>query len=366
MKKSYVFLGAGGTGGHLFPAIALGESLQRHGYHPILLTDKRGAKHKDQCPFDILVLASGGIAGKNPIQLAKGVIKLGIGFVQSLYYHLRFQPICSVGFGGYPSIPPLLASKLFGKPIFIHESNAVIGRANRLLAKFADGIATSFEETHPKALLKTLKHQFIGTPTRPEISNLRLVTAYPKLGKNDKIQLLIFGGSLGAKVFSDKIPQAIDILPEALLKKLHIMQQVHASDIAKVHQTYTNLGLSFELKEFIYDMPYQMSKAHFVIARAGASTVHELTTLGRPSLLIPLPNSIDQHQLKNAQNLSTQGAAFLLEQKDLEPQKLAALLKTILTNPRTLQTMAGSAFSMGKGDSAAENFAHFIKQTITR
>ncbi len=355
-----IFLCAGGTGGHLFPCESVGREIQKKGLQPILITDHRGGKHKDQFPFPVHIIYAGGLAGKSISQVSKNILMLGIGFLQSLFFCIRYRPKAAIGFGGYPSVPPLLATKLCGKKIFLHEQNAIAGRANRFLAKFCKGTFTSFKNTK---FLPDIKTVYVGNPTRSDISTLRKTFKYK--AKKTSLNVLVFGGSLGAKVFNDIIPKTLTGLPKTLQKQINVHQQVSDErDLQDAQKTYESSNIKASLVAFIDDMPSQLTQADLVICRAGASTVTELTTLGVPALFIPLPNSIDGHQLENAKRVRNPGGGWILEQKNFDEKMLTEKIKMLCKNKEMLQKAAKISYTLGKGHKAAAQMAKHIKENI--
>ncbi len=354
-----ILLSAGGTGGHVFPARALAEELILRGYKIELATDIRGVKYFEGLDANIPrhIIASGtytsGILGK-----VFGGIELLKGFVQSIQLIRHIQPIAIVGFGGYPSAPPLFAGQLLGIKTIIHESNAILGLANKLLAPFASKIALSYPETVGVSDKLTLKSICTGNPVRQAIADLSIVP-YPST--NDKITIMVVGGSQGAKVFSDIVPVALASLPEDLQSRLHIIQQSRPDAIEAVRQIYANSKLGFEIKSFFDDMPVRVKNTHLFISRSGASTVAEMTAAGRPAIYVPFPWNRDHQQVFNAEQVAKAGGGWVILEKDLTVEGLKSVLENLLKFPDRLQTAAGSARNLGLID-ATQRLADIVAE----
>jgi UDP-N-acetylglucosamine--N-acetylmuramyl-(pentapeptide) pyrophosphoryl-undecaprenol N-acetylglucosamine transferase len=344
------FLATGGTGGHIFPARALAEQLIARGAKPVIITDKRFDTKYDEAFAGITVrkIPSATLSG-NPLRQVMAAAKLMLGILQSGYLLARHKPDAVIGFGGYPSFPPLFMATQLGIPTVIHEQNALLGRVNRFLGARATTIATSFE--HVKHLPKGATIAFTGNPVRKAIQDIR-PHHYKAPEPDAPIHLLITGGSLGASVFGEVVPAAIAALPEALRKRLHIVQQSRKDDQAHIVEYYEKLGIPHNVSPFFSDIPEHIARAHLVIARAGASTLTELAVAGRPAILVPYPYAMDNHQEKNAESLVKSGGAWMLTQEAFTQPRLTTLLEDLLTHPATLQTAANAAFKAGKPDAA--------------
>ena len=350
MQKNIAFLCAGGTGGHLFPAEALASELTKRGWVTHLLTDTRAERFVSGFPADRTHrIPSATIAGGNPVALVKSVLSLAKGTFASRALAKTLQPAIVIGFGGYPSLPPVLGAKLAGVPTLIHEQNAVPGRANRLLAKFVTGIAGGFLDDAAGAYAaKTIT---TGNPVRPpviEAANILFVA--PK--QNERFQLLVFGGSQGAQFFSSAIPAAIALLPAELRNRLVVTQQARSDDLDLAKAAYSALGIKPELAPFFSDMPQRIATAHFVISRSGASTVSEIAAIGRPALLVPYPHALDHDQAANAAKLAKTGGVEVANQDTLTPENIAARLVASMTNPAELTAKANAAKSAGRPNAA--------------
>lgn len=352
-----VLLAAGGTGGHLFPAEALAVALEKRGVIVDLATDTRAAHYKFPAR-NVHLIPSATVRGRNPAALAKTGITLALGIAKAWSLIGRIKPKAVVGFGGYPTVPPLMAARLRGVPSVLHEQNGVMGRANRALAPRVTAIATSFPKlTRVDPALES-KISFTGNPVRPMVIEASR-TPYAAPTEAEKIRLLVFGGSQGARVMSEIVPPAIERIPAALAARLSIVQQARAEDVADVQGTYAALGVAAEVAPFFTDLPARMATSHLIIGRSGASTVAELSAIGRPSILVPLPHALDQDQFHNAGVLQAAGGAIRIEQKDFTPDRLAAEISRLAVDPAALTRMAQSAKSAGAPD-AAERLADLV------
>jgi UDP-N-acetylglucosamine--N-acetylmuramyl-(pentapeptide) pyrophosphoryl-undecaprenol N-acetylglucosamine transferase len=359
----FVLLAAGGTGGHLFPAEALAEALARRGISVDLATDRRAAQYGGQFPArSTYIIPSETVRSRSPVALARTATRLVTGFARAHALIGRIKPAAVVGFGGYPTVPPLLAAALRGVPTIIHEQNAVMGRANRLLAPRVRAIATSFAgvlDGQPKLAVKATR---TGNPVRPAVlAAASQGFAAPEPG--GLFRLLVFGGSQGAKIMSDIVPDAIARLDRTLRTKLVLAQQARAEDLARVRESYAHLAISAEVAPFFADMPARIAAAHLVVSRSGASTVAEVAAIGRPSILVPLPGALDQDQFANAGVLERAGGALRLRQDEFTPERLAGAITQLATTPQMLVAMAAAARHQGSLD-AAERLADLVVKTM--
>jgi len=349
-----IAIAAGGTGGHLFPAEALAAELSARGQRIVLFTDARSAAF-DSPAFanaERFVLKGEGIAGRGLVRGLRGALGLAAGTVTARRLLGRLDAAAVVGFGGYPSIPPALAAltlRARRPALILHEQNAVLGRANRALATRADLLALAYAETARVPPAARARH--VGNPVRPALAAL---AGQPYPPTNGALRLLVTGGSLGARVFSDLIPPAIAALPESLRGRLLVAQQCRVDDLERVRAAYANTGIPVELSPFFPDIAGRLAGAHLVIARAGASTVAELACAGRPSLLIPLPSAIDDHQNANARAMDAIGAAQVVPQAELTPAALASILHEWLSAPERLAEAARHAASLARPQAARE------------
>jgi UDP-N-acetylglucosamine--N-acetylmuramyl-(pentapeptide) pyrophosphoryl-undecaprenol N-acetylglucosamine transferase len=345
-----IALAAGGTGGHLFPAEALAQELKRRGRKVLLVTDIRGERYAAGFPADdrfIISAASPSIGG--PIAKAAAAMSLASGLLTTLGEFRRRRVAAAVGFGGYPSFPAMKAASLLGVPYGVHEQNGVLGRANRMAISGAAFLAHGFpvlERTPPKFRGQLVE---VGNPVRDAVAE----AARPYAIAVGEINLLIFGGSQGASIFSRVAPAAIAALPVDLKARLRVTQQAREQEIDEVRRAYQAAGVEAELAPFFRDLPARIAGAHLVIARAGASTVTELSAIGRPAILVPLAIAMDDHQTGNARTLADAGAALIIAEKDFAAETLSARLEEILADPARMADMAERAKGRVKSGAAA-------------
>ncbi|TSJ60372.1 undecaprenyldiphospho-muramoylpentapeptide beta-N-acetylglucosaminyltransferase [Starkeya sp. 3C] len=362
--KPLVVLAAGGTGGHLFPAEALAGVLARRGIDVDLATDARAARYAGDFPARRLhVLPAETVRGRSPLALARTALTLGAGFLKGYRLMRSLKPAAVVGFGGYPTLPPILAARFAGFPTLIHEANAVMGRANSLLAPRVTAIATGYPDICAADSALAAKAHHTGNPVRPAVIEAAGIP-FAAPAPDGPIDLLVFGGSQGARVMSEIVPPGVERLDPALRARLNIVQQAREEDIEAVRATYARLGVRAELAPFFGDLPARMAHAHLVIARSGAMTVAELGVIGRPSVLVPLPGALDQDQLANATALANGGGAVLMPQSHFTPDSFAELVTRLAADPGRLASMAADARRMGRAD-AAERLAELVV-TIAR
>ena len=335
----------------MFPADALAQDLISRGYRVALATDVRGKRFE---PFaggiPVHVLNSGTI-GSGFVKKIRSVLALGMGYYQARKLLSDLKPAVVVGFGGYPSVPAVYAAQTKKIPTVIHEQNAILGRANVFLAPKADRIAVAW--AHVEGLDNTDESRAIvtGNPVRPDISGL-YNKPYPTIEQDGVLRIFITGGSQGASVFSDVIPNALSKLPPHHRMRLEIVQQVHDGDTARVKSIYEEAGIKCDLRPFFKDMALQFEKCHLVIARSGAGTVSEVTTAGRPAIFVPYPHHADQQQKRNADAVADAGGAWVMTQNGFTAEALLARLETFLQNPETLFRAAENARSCGRPDAA--------------
>ncbi len=357
-SRALVLLAAGGTGGHLFPAEALAGALAARGIAVELVTDERAQRYGGHFPARAIhQIASATPSGVSLVARLKAVATLGIGTLQALLLLRRLRPAVLVGFGGYPTVPPVFAATLLGVPTILHEQNAVMGRANRFLASRVNAVARGLPGPKGADAAIEAKSTTTGNPVRPTVAEAAQ-QAYPDPHAG-KFHLLVVGGSQGARIMSDVVPVAIGLMPEALRQRLAIVQQARGEDEDRVRQAYAKLGVDAEVAGFFQDLPARMAAAHLVIARAGASTVAELAVIGRPSILVPFPHAIDQDQAANAAHLAAAGAATLVAQPDFSPDWLASVLAAVLADPASLVQKAAAARRSGIAH-AAERLADLV------
>lgn len=353
MSKGLIILAAGGTGGHLFPAQALAETLVARGYSIHLMTDERVHDYGRNFPAaetHIITSASPSLA--KPLMLPSRIFRLysGYGKAKALMKNLKAQAV--VGFGGYPSVPPLLAAHALGIPTMVHEQNAVLGRANRFLARRVDKVATSFRDVLGMPETAGAKVIYTGNPVRG-LALAEQATPFPKLNAKGAFPLVVFGGSQGASFFSDFMPEVLALIPETQRQRLVLVQQCRASDLDRVRKIYASLGIKTELSSFFANMPRLLGAAALVMCRSGASTMAELGVIGRPAVLVPLPGAIDNDQLQNAKRFVSAGAGWLFPQGELKPADFAVFLSRLMDDREALKKAAAAALDQGVADAAS-------------
>ena len=355
-----ILLAAGGTGGHVFPAIAVAEELMARGHTVALATDARGTNlGKLLAGVDVHQISASGVRGGLMAKMSAAV-SIGVGVLQARRLFRKIRPECVIGFGGYPSVPTMIAATSRGLPTIIHEQNAVLGRANRLVSKRMTAIATSFAETSGISVASDGNVALTGNPVRAAFSAVR-DQEYPPIGPNGKgVKILVMGGSQGAAVLSEVIPRALQEMPEILRRRFAITQQCRAQDIDNVRRIYAEAGVYADLATFFDDVPDRMAAAHIVITRAGASTVAELAEAGRPAILIPYPHAMDDHQTANARAVEASGAGWLIPQAGFTPEALTMRLQSFANLQNILIDAAKCAHDFG-GSSAAVALADQAK-----
>ena len=350
MSGSFV-LAAGGTGGHLFPAQALAAELVGHGRQVHLLSDSRADAFAAQVPDVAIHNVRAGRLGGGPVRAAYGLAGLAAGTVQARRLLRRLRPAAVIGFGGYPSVPTMLAAASLGLPTMIHEQNAILGRANRLLASRAGRIATGFPETAGLRPADRIRAVHTGNPVRPAVLALG-AAEYAPPAPGAPVELLVFGGSQGARILAEAVPAALAILPQGWRRRLRVSQQARPEDVAAVVESYVGAGIAAEVESFFADLPQRLARAHLAVCRAGASTIAELGAVGRPGLLIPYPHATDDHQTANARAFAAAGGGRVIVQADLHPHTLAADLERLLADGAALTAMARGAAAFGRRDAA--------------
>ena len=359
MSRSVV-IAAGGTGGHIFPAQALGQELARRGHQVVLMTDDRGQNYAQSFPqARIVTVPSATFAGRGLVGKGYAFVRLVRGALAAYLALARIQPCVVVGFGGYPALPTMFAAARRNLPSIIHEQNAVLGRVNRWLAPAVTRIASTFPElTHVDDLIKA-RVAVTGNPVRPAV--IERAQPFQKPSVDLPFQLLVFGGSQGARVFASLLPEAIGLLAPPLRQRLRIVQQCRPEDLDAARTRYAGLGVNAELAAFFNNMGDLLATAHLVISRSGASTVTEECAVGRPAILIPYPFAMDDHQTANARQVEAAGAAWMFAEKTLTAQILAAKITELMENPVLLETAAAKALSLGRSD-AAKRLADLVEE----
>ncbi|MDL2351620.1 MAG: undecaprenyldiphospho-muramoylpentapeptide beta-N-acetylglucosaminyltransferase [Pseudomonadota bacterium] len=352
VSRHYV-LAAGGTGGHLIPAFALATELEARGHHVALITDDRGNRLPGKPHTLVSHVLPAGRFGKNPLLWPKAAEAVFEGKRMALRLFESFQPSAVIGFGGYPALPALWAATSAGVPSVIHEQNAVLGRVNRLLAGRVDAIATSYREVDRLASKYAGKVQLVGNPVRAEVLALR-DQPFPAFSQEGLLRVLVTGGSQGASVLSAVVPDGLAMLPPALRSRLQVTQQCRAEDIDAVRARYAGHEIPAELGTYFEDMAARLADSHLFIGRAGASTIAELTAVGRPAILVPLPIATDDHQAANTREVCALGGARMIRQDRFTPVELAKQIQAIAMNPETLATAAHAAWNCGYPGAASD------------
>jgi UDP-N-acetylglucosamine--N-acetylmuramyl-(pentapeptide) pyrophosphoryl-undecaprenol N-acetylglucosamine transferase len=354
-----ILLAAGGTGGHLFPAEALGIELMKRNLRVRLATDSRALRYPGLFSRDMIdVVPSETVRSRTPWSLARTGLTLAVGMFVALNLMRRQRPAAVVGFGGYPTLPPLLAAKVLGIPGIIHDANAVLGRANRFLSSRVTAIATSLPGVLDRDPALASKTTTVGTPMRPAILAAAAVR-YAAPDPPGPFRLLVIGGSQGARVMADIVPGAIEGLEPSLWSRLILTQQVREEDTARVRAVYDRLKINAELAPFFADLPAKLASSHLVVSRSGAGTVAELGAIGRPSVLVPLPGSIDQDQFANAGVLAQVGGALRIPQAEFTSDRLASEISALAAEPAKLAAMSEAARKVGRLD-AAQRMADLV------
>ena len=362
-RRPLVVLAAGGTGGHVFPAEALAAELSNRGRELAFLTDARGNVFQGLSGgVEIHRIRAGGLAGKGAIARLRSATDLLVGTIQARAILRKLRPSAVVGFGGYASFPTLISACLSGLGTAVHEQNAVLGRANRLLARRVKRIATSFQRVRNLPNSARTKVICTGMPVRPAVAAVR-ERPYKTPDAGEPIRLLVLGGSLGATVFSDVLPKGMELLDGAIRGRLRIVQQCRPEDLERVKLAYKDLGVQAELSAFFSDVPAHLAAAHLFIGRAGASTVAELMTAGRPAIFVPYPYAVDDHQAYNASAVADAGAGWCMRQGGFTPETLAARLRELLETPEALERAAATARDFGRPD-AASRLADLVDELL--
>jgi UDP-N-acetylglucosamine--N-acetylmuramyl-(pentapeptide) pyrophosphoryl-undecaprenol N-acetylglucosamine transferase len=355
VTKKVVVIAAGGTGGHLFPAAAFAEEMFRRGWRVILMTDARGRRYAEGFPAERIIDVPAASLSANPITAIPNALKIWKGINEAKGHFKQLTPSLVAGFGGYPSFPALMAARAHHVPILIHEQNSVLGRVNRAMATSASVVACGFERLErlpPKA--EDRKH-VVGNPVRLPILAVR-ERPYPEAPAGGRLNLLIIGGSQGARLFGEVIPEAIALLPQQVRARLDVVHQVREEQVAAAKKVYDKAKVNAEVAPFFNDMGQRLGATHLVISRAGASSVTELQVAGRPAILVPFAAAADDHQTVNAEGLTSVGAADLFTEDEFEPASLAACLERRLADPHGLAVRAAAARAAAKPE-AAKNLA---------
>jgi len=363
-KKPLIILTAGGTGGHVYPAESLAEELEKRGYDLMLITDSRGKDNYKgrlgQMPN--VAVWSGGVVGKSKLFKIKSLFKTGIGVMQALYVLLKYKPVCVVGFGGYASFPACMAALLSGTDLVLHEQNSVMSRTNRYLSKYATLVAQSFRNV--KYAPNNKQCILCGMPVRANIVAAR-DKEYPPLNSDDKMQILVLGGSQGAKIFGDVIPQAVAMMTPEIQSRLKIYQQCRKGEEEQIFKSYEKTLCEIIVSHFFENMAELYASCHLVISRSGASSVSEIAVVGVPSILVPLPTAADNHQASNTRDLEEVGGCITIAQNDFEVVKVKEIVENLFANYEQLRKMSDNAKKAGIKD-AAKRFADAIEKEIVK
>lgn len=341
----------------MFPAQALAEEMLARGWRVRLATDARGARYAGGFPEAVerRVTRSGTFAQGSLVARVLSPLSIAMGAAGSVWSMLRDRPACVAGFGGYPALPAMIAAWTLRLPRLIHEQNGVLGRVNRAFARRVDVVACG---TWPTALPPGTRHTHTGNPVRGVV--LEKARAPYTAPGDHPMGLLVIGGSQGAGVFSRVMPEALMLLDPALRDRLRVSQQVRAEDMARMQDGFRGLRIRGDLRGFFDDVPERIAEAALVISRAGASSIADITAIGRPSILIPFPAATDDHQTANAQGLVASGGAFVIQEADLTPDVLAGHITAILSDPEGAEAMAAAALAQGRPD-ATEQLAELVE-----
>jgi len=353
-------LAAGGTGGHMVPAHALAAELKSRGHGVLLITDDRGSRFPglfENVPVHIL---PAGRIGGGPVGWLKALGSIVKGRAEAKRVYREHRPDAVVGFGGYPAFPSLLAASAMRIPTVLHEQNAVLGRVNRLLAGEAEAIGTAYEQVERLKRGYAKKTVLVGNPVREQVAKLGELP-FPPFDEFAPLKILVTGGSQGATILGQVVPEGLGLLEPSLRRRLQVVHQCRPDDIERVRKQYAELGIPAELTTYIEDMPSKLADAHLVIGRAGASTIAELSASGRPAILIPFPAATDDHQTVNARELTKAGGARTIQQTDFTPDVLARQIEAMAADPIALNNAAARALSVGRPH-AARDLADLVER----
>ena len=353
MTAKHFVLAAGGTGGHMVPAAALAAELTKRGHYVALISDERGVRFPGLFEGIQTHILPAGRLGGGPIGYAKAASAMLKGRAMAIELYKSFRPDAVIGFGGYPALPALLGAFHQDIPTAVHEQNAVLGRVNRLVAGKVDAIATSYANVQRLSSKHRDKTHLVGNPVRDAVLALRS-KPYPLLEEDGIFRVLVTGGSQGASVLSQVVPDGLSLLPVAFRRRLQVTHQARIEDIEACRAKYKELDIAADLATYLPDMPEQLAWAHLVIARAGASTLAELTCAGRPAILVPLPSATDDHQTANAKEMTSAGGARTIDQRSFTPVELAKQMQRLGLDPEALQNAAGRARACGRPEAVRD------------
>jgi len=339
-------IATGGTGGHIFPALSLCKHLKSKGFSCFVLADKRFLNFQEKIPKNLQykIISTAPLTG-NILKILVSLVKIVIGVTTATFIILKKKPKMIISFGGYPSFPTMLAAVLLRKPLLIHEQNSVVGRANQHFIRWADIISVPFQNIKGLERISKSKIHVSGNPVDRSISKIG-ESDYPDISKDGKVNLLVLGGSQGARILSRVIPCAIKKLKPSIRSRLHIVQQCRKEDITGVENAYKSLSVECTISSFFVDVDQKLKDAHLIIARSGASTVSELIAAGRPAILVPIAISNENHQFLNAKVLSDNNAAWILEEREFNDENLSKKLTYLLSNPSSLKEAGANARSL--------------------
>jgi len=358
-KNNKIVIGAGGTGGHLFPASSIKKALENIGYRVFLITDRRGKRFADKFE-NISVIIGGGMSGESFFYRLRSLFKLGVGFLQTFYYMLKIRPVAVIGMGGYISVPVVLWGKILGKKTFVHNADSILGNANILLSKFADVTMVSFKNT--KKIPAKANVKFTGLPLREDVMAVA-DTPFKSVKGGKPVTIVVMGGSQGAKIFGDVVVKAISLFDEKSKKRLVVYQQVVAEDIEKIKKLYKKIGVKVEIKPFFTNPAELLANASIFIGRAGASTVLEVGTVGRPAVFIPIMHK-DRQQFINAEQITSVGGGEIIPQPQFSAKNLYKILEKMVKNDNLLENMAKKAKIFQVKNDASKNIADLVDCVI--
>ncbi len=351
MSKKVVVIAAGGTGGHLFPAAAFAEEMFRRDWRVLLMTDARGRRYAQGFPAERIEDVPAASLAFNPLTIIPSLFKIARGIDMAKKRFVEWKPALVAGFGGYPSFPALVAARMQHVPIIIHEQNSVLGRVNRAMASRAEIVACGFDRLDRLPKEAEQRKRVVGNPVRLPILAAR-ERPYPEPPAGGRLNLLIIGGSQGARLFGEVIPAAIALLPQKLRERLDVVHQVREEQVKDAEKVYKKASVKAEVSPFFTDMGQRLGAAHLVISRAGASSVTELQVAGRPAILVPFAAAADDHQTANAEGLTAVGAADVFTEQDFQPGALAATLERRLADPHGLAVRAAAARAAARPEAA--------------
>ncbi|MDO7842017.1 undecaprenyldiphospho-muramoylpentapeptide beta-N-acetylglucosaminyltransferase [Sphingomonas immobilis] len=352
-KPRHFVLAAGGTGGHMVPAAALAAELMKRGHYVALVSDERGVRFPGLFEGIQTHILPAGRLGGGPVGYYKAARDMWRGRAMAIELYRTFRPDAVIGFGGYPALPALLGAFARKIPTAVHEQNAVLGRVNRLVARKVDAIATSYAKVERLKETYNEKTHLVGNPVREEVLAIR-ARPFPLLEEDSIFRVLVTGGSQGASVLSKVVPDGLSMLPVAFRRRLQVTHQARPEDIEACRAKYKELDIAADLATYLPDLPEHLSWSHVVIARAGASTLAELTCAGRPAILVPLPSATDDHQTVNAREMTMAGGARTINQRDFTPVELAKQMQRLGLDPAALQNAAVRARGCGRPDAARD------------